>query len=334
MSSDRLSLDIVKLWYPSVLFFFIPLFKVQFDIYIFIFTSESGSEGDQICHDLSALDQPSHCGSVFCWSTRIQQTVRRRWWISTGYVKKSFIFSSPNISCAFVTRSWVPDVAVVCFQVGPVFSWVWFPSCFSLTCVSTGFTASYTTSLYTRWVRPESILHLCFHHHVTLNEIWLETCLIYKFFHLIFWQFFHKPHHIWKIPTPFASHAFHPVDGFLQGLPYHIYPFFFPLHKVLYLGLYVFVNIWTISIHDGDYRVPSSLISVINGSAHHTDHHLFFDYNYGQYFTLWDRLGGSYRHPSALMGKGPHNLIRKLQAEGKLGDNGGKTKGSVMLKEE
>ncbi|MEQ2165692.1 hypothetical protein GOODEAATRI_019754 [Goodea atripinnis] len=130
---------------------------------------------------------------------------------------------------------------------------------------------------------------------------------------------FHKPHHIWKIPTPFASHAFHPVDGFLQGLPYHIYPFLFPLHKVLYLALYVFVNIWTISIHDGDYRVPSGLISVINGSAHHTDHHLFFDYNYGQYFTLWDRLGGSYRHPSALMGKGPMDLIRKLQVEGKLG---------------
>lgn len=142
-------------------------------------------------------------------------------------------------------------------------------------------------------------------------------------------QMFHKPHHLWKIPSPFASHAFHPVDGFLQGLPYHIYPFFFPLHKVLYLLLYVFVNIWTISIHDGDYRVPSGLTTVINGSAHHTDHHLFFDYNYGQYFTLWDRLGGSYRHPSALMGSGPLDLIRKLQAEGKLGYDRVKGKGQV-----
>ncbi|KAF1378233.1 hypothetical protein PFLUV_G00188430 [Perca fluviatilis] len=115
----------------------------------------------------------------------------------------------------------------------------------------------------------------------------------------------------------------------MQGLPYHIYPFLFPLHKVLYLALYIFVNIWTISIHDGDYRVPGALTGAINGSAHHTDHHLFFDYNYGQYFTLWDRLGGSYRHPSALMGKGPHDLIRKLQAEGKLGDDRVKAKGQV-----
>lgn len=46
-------------------------------------------------------------------------------------------------------------------------------------------------------------------------------------------QYLHKQHHIFKIPTPFASHAFHPLDGFLQSLPYHLYPFIFPLNKVL-----------------------------------------------------------------------------------------------------
>nr|BAA18970.1 fungal sterol-C5-desaturase homolog [Homo sapiens] len=73
--------------------------------------------------------------------------------------------------------------------------------------------------------------------------------------HRLVYKRLHKPHHIWKIPTPFASHAFHPIDGFLQSLPYHIYPFIFPLHKVVYLSLYILVNIWTISIHDGDFRV-------------------------------------------------------------------------------
>ena len=28
-------------------------------------------------------------------------------------------------------------------------------------------------------------------------------------------------------------------------------------------------------------------------------HHLYFNYNYGQFTTLWDRLGGSYRKPNA-----------------------------------
>jgi hypothetical protein len=29
----------------------------------------------------------------------------------------------------------------------------------------------------------------------------------------------HKPHHLWKLPTPFASHAFHPCDGVAQSMP-------------------------------------------------------------------------------------------------------------------
>ncbi|CAG8700345.1 6574_t:CDS:2 [Gigaspora rosea] len=35
----------------------------------------------------------------------------------------------------------------------------------------------------------------------------------------------------------------------------------------------------------------------INGAAHHSLHHLYFNYNYGQYFTLWDKIGGSHRLP-------------------------------------
>ena len=77
--------------------------------------------------------------------------------------------------------------------------------------------------------------------------------------HRLVYKRLHKPHHVWKIPTPFASHAFHPLDGFLQSPPYHIYPFIFPLHKAVYLGLYTLVNIWTISIHDGGFRVPQLL---------------------------------------------------------------------------
>jgi lathosterol oxidase len=45
-------------------------------------------------------------------------------------------------------------------------------------------------------------------------------CLIYwihrGLHHPSVYGTFHKIHHLWIIPTPFASHAFHPVDGFLQ----------------------------------------------------------------------------------------------------------------------
>jgi len=112
-----------------------------------------------------------------------------------------------------------------------------------------------------------------------------------------FYARLHKPHHRWLVTTPFASHAFHPVDGFAQSIPYHIYVFLFPMHKWAYLGMFVFVNFWTISIHDGNFRVPSFLVDIVNGAAHHADHHAYFNYNYGQFFTLWDRIGGSHRMP-------------------------------------
>ncbi|KAJ5612379.1 hypothetical protein N7510_005573 [Penicillium lagena] len=105
----------------------------------------------------------------------------------------------------------------------------------------------------------------------------------------------HKPHHKWIMPSPFASHAFHPLDGWSQSIPYHVFPFLFPLQKLAYVFLFAFINLWTVFIHDGEYVSNSP---VVNGAACHTMHHLYFNYNYGQFTTLWDRMGGSYRKPN------------------------------------
>ncbi|KAJ5570347.1 uncharacterized protein N7459_009777 [Penicillium hispanicum] len=105
----------------------------------------------------------------------------------------------------------------------------------------------------------------------------------------------HKPHHKWIMPSPYASHAFHPLDGWSQSVPYHVFPFIFPLQKLAYVFLFAFINLWTVFIHDGEYVSNSP---VVNGAACHTMHHLYFNYNYGQFTTLWDRLGGSYRKPN------------------------------------
>lgn len=108
-----------------------------------------------------------------------------------------------------------------------------------------------------------------------------------------FYEIFHKTHHSFKFPTPWAAIAFNPFDGFFQSLPYHLFTFMFPFYNWAYLAMFVFVQVWTISIHD---RVSyASLDGFINGSAHHRAHHFFFRYNYGQYFTLWDRIMGTYR---------------------------------------
>ncbi|KAL1872785.1 hypothetical protein VTK73DRAFT_1335 [Phialemonium thermophilum] len=114
--------------------------------------------------------------------------------------------------------------------------------------------------------------------------------------HPLVYKRLHKPHHKWIMPTPYASHAFHPLDGFAQSIPYHVFPFIFPLQKLAYVFLFIFVNFWTIMIHDGEYMANNP---VINGAACHSIHHYAFNYNYGQYTTLWDRLGGSYRAPDS-----------------------------------
>ncbi|KAG0220005.1 c-5 sterol desaturase [Mortierella sp. NVP41] len=118
---------------------------------------------------------------------------------------------------------------------------------------------------------------------------------VHRFLHHPFvYKRLHKPHHKWIIPTPYSSHAFHFLDGYLQSMPYHIFVFLVPMQKYIYLGMFGAVNMWSVLIHDGEYKLDSS---VVNSAAHHAVHHLYFNYNYGQYFTLWDRIGGSYRKP-------------------------------------
>lgn len=149
------------------------------------------------------------------------------------------------------------------------------------------------------WQLPTFIMFTdCF---IYLIHRWLHWPMIYKLLH--------KPHHKWIVCTPFASHAFHPVDGFFQSLPYHWFPFMFPLHKVSYLFLFTFVNFWTVMIHDGYYYSNDPFV---NGTACHTVHHLYFNYNYGQFTTLWDRIGMSYRRPDDSL------FVHKPQEEEKI----------------
>ena len=143
-----------------------------------------------------------------------------------------------------------------------------------------------------------------FHWHADLPDsqrLSSETC-IYKCLH--------KPHHIWKVLTSFVSHAFHLLDDVLQSLPYHRYPFMFPLYMVVYLGSYILVNIYSFHLWWW-YSCSLNLKAlIINGSTHHTDYHMLVDYSYGQYFTLWDRPEALFKNPSSFEGNGPLSYVR------------------------
>lgn len=112
-----------------------------------------------------------------------------------------------------------------------------------------------------------------------------------------FFRLFHRHHHSFKQTTPWVSVAFHPLDSFAQASPYHLCAFLFPMHVGLYLLTTVLATVWSTSIHD---RISLLRGPFVNHAAHHTIHHWYDNYNFGQYLTLWDRLGGTYRSPREL----------------------------------
>jgi len=135
--------------------------------------------------------------------------------------------------------------------------------------------------------------------------------LIYWIHRILHWPsvyWLHKLHHKYKETTPWSAFSFHPLDGFAQSVPYHIFAFCFPMHKRLYMATLACVGLWTVNIHD---RMTLRLWGV-NGAAHHTIHHVRFNYNFGQYFTFWDRFFGTFKDPYVLW---PYELDEKALAE-------------------
>ncbi|EIW68066.1 hypothetical protein TREMEDRAFT_45020 [Tremella mesenterica DSM 1558] len=166
---------------------------------------------------------------------------------------------------------------------------------------------------------------------------WMYLCssvILYLVFtdFLIYWihrlehhprvyKYIHKPHHKWIVPTPWAALAFHPLDGYAQSLPYHIFVFLFPMQKYVYLTLFVLVQLWTIIIHDADMITGSWWEKWLNSPAHHTLHHLYFTCNYGQYFVWADEYFDSHRAPEQSLDP-IHESLRMMKKKGLIDEDG------------
>jgi lathosterol oxidase len=128
--------------------------------------------------------------------------------------------------------------------------------------------------------------------------LFTETCVYWAhrlLHHRLLYRHLHSQHHAHRISTPWVSMAFHPLDSFLQAVPHYLCPLIIPVHVSVYAGFVLFLMLWSFLIHD---RVTFVPWKIINYTSHHTLHHLYGKYNLGQFLTLWDRLGGSYRDPT------------------------------------
>ncbi len=116
--------------------------------------------------------------------------------------------------------------------------------------------------------------------------------------HPVLYKHIHLHHHQFRVPSPFTSMAFHPLDSFAQAAPHHLLAFLLPIHVSQYAFFLIFLQVWSTFIHE---RVSWVRWGFINYTAHHTAHHKFNKYNYGQFFTVFDRIFGTYKDPTGLV---------------------------------
>ena len=114
-------------------------------------------------------------------------------------------------------------------------------------------------------------------------------------------RWFHRTHHRSITPTPFAAYAFDVPEAAVQSMFGPLWLLIVPMHQLGMLFFASFMIIRNVMGHAGVELMPRCLADSrwfgwINSTTHHDLHHSSFRYNYGLYFTWWDRLMGT-EHP-------------------------------------
>ncbi len=152
-----------------------------------------------------------------------------------------------------------------------------------------GYTRVYTKiDLYGWWYLPVSLVIFMLLHETYYYWIhrWMHIPSVYRIVH--------KVHHNSKIASPFTAFSFHPVEGLLQAIFLPIMLMILPMHYyviIIQLTIMTFssvINHLDIEIYPkGSYNIWSKWVI---GATHHSLHHTQFKYNYGLYFTFWDKI--------------------------------------------
>ena len=152
-----------------------------------------------------------------------------------------------------------------------------------------GYTNIYSQwSDYPLWYIPVSAI-VAFLIHETYYY-WLHRWL----HHPKIYRYIHKIHHDSIDTSVWTSFSFHPIESILQALIIPLIAILIPLHIYVLMVLLVIMTISAIINHAGVEIFPSyahqhPIWKQFIGATHHDLHHRRFVYNYGLYFTFWDR---------------------------------------------
>ncbi|RYE00622.1 MAG: sterol desaturase family protein [Sphingobacteriales bacterium] len=104
----------------------------------------------------------------------------------------------------------------------------------------------------------------------------------------------HKVHHDSNITSPWTAFSFHPLEGVLQALFLPALLLLLPMHLYVVLTQLTIMTFSSVINHLDIEVYPKGLVGRflgrwLIGATHHSLHHKQFRYNYGLYFTFWDK---------------------------------------------
>lgn len=130
-----------------------------------------------------------------------------------------------------------------------------------------------------------------------IHDTWFYW--LHRLIHLpSFFSKVHATHHKSANPTPFSSFSMNWSEMILEFAIFPMIVFVLPMHPVAFT-IFVFISfVFNIMGHLGyeifNQKFLNSFIGKgINTSTKHNLHHELGRYNYGYYFTFWDRLMGT-----------------------------------------
>lgn len=140
---------------------------------------------------------------------------------------------------------------------------------------------------YGWWYLPVSAVLLAVIHDAYFywTHYWLHIPQVYKKYHAV--------HHASLKPSPWASFSFHPVESVINAVAIPLIILILPLHPVVILWHLTLMTLTAITNHLGFEVLPKGaadhwLGKYLVSGVHHTQHHRYFRYNYGLFFTWWD----------------------------------------------
>lgn len=157
----------------------------------------------------------------------------------------------------------------------------------------TGNTAIYIDpGLYGYWYLPVSLIAAMFIHETYYYWLhrWMHRPTVFRWLH--------KVHHESLETNSWTSFSFHPMESVLQAVIVPLIVFVLPMNIYVLLFYLVVMTLSAVVNHAGIEVFPAGfhrhwLGKWLIGATHHDIHHKKFKYNYGLYFTSWDRWMGT-----------------------------------------